>query len=1828
MCRGSPCVYSWDAASFKPNEYGALREHEYLREALMNAEKARELNPTRAQRERRFVASWAKLCGDIDESAAAALYTAHASSTAASWTIPRGALADTPAHFDRLFDLLGSGDPTIVADAWALLEAAPMPRAVKEDVVNMRGRVGRAHGASTDAKIPWADILDGSSPLRLLYSLRTANEALESSVVAYAERSAATGSAVDPQLPSTAPKNVAAAAGSQKNYSLPFAPKANAELALLSAWGSAFHTSGGVSHILSLYFSIPLESLFAPSNTASAHRRQAAALLVSFVARFLVGPSFSLTRVNGESLVRARLVERTLDWLSFASTRELPRVGEKLALAVASNDSNTPVPPEVRLVEALGDILVAALLGFDAEPSANTAWVDGAVASGRGAAALQTTSSSRITVHALAVSALYAIPRAAETLVSALVVPSDSRVRKAANATVETLYVLANETRSCADSSTVPSTPLSEWLLAAVLKCVRFAYAFPPSNSQEVNAVLKFAVELLSKSHDRAFIDERALLHDLVFLIRGHPILEVGEGLADPTDATLTALLKLATHVISGSQSPLREELREEAGRPVSDGGLGLIDELFEVVLFALGDDRTAGETLTVLGGSLPKAKQKETRSAGFGLLAELATGSAANLADTFSRLLKMQETSASARSTASALTLVSPTPLSKGASRYRMAHDPRNSTGYTGLYNPACLCYLLSMLQQLFMNPSFRKGILSVKVEDLAAEIAAQLGDGATEASVDAAIHDTVAFQLQRLFALMQESSRMYVEPLSIAYALKDYAGEPTDLAEQKDVPETITKIFTDLETQLQGTAQDRLHSDVYGVVTTSQLQAVDPRPNGVGRFFSSSDTPCDAINVRVKNNATLEAALSELTAGETVEYTWELPKVADDGEGGGGGGGGATEGPKTLPIPNTQKRVLIKSTADSLMLHLNRFDFDYDLMAQVKVHDAFEFPTTLDLWPFSVWGHESEAAAVDDANAPPREAFKYELAGVVIHQGMSAQQGHYYNFIRERGADGPSSSDRWFRFDDETVSPWDGTPERISDDCFGGVRTNRYTNYAAAREEQKISSAFCLFYERAAPARAAARGVAAPAQVAAPASAALVSAARAHVSFDVRGDAATAVVQPPADVFGALAAVFRGPLGVRTDSVRMSVRAKVPAHLADRIRAENANFWLSHWVGSETFAEALVKLSSAATSAVTEVRVRAALKRIDSYADARQEGGATFAAAWTAVSFLRSLCADSSSISLTEASLSSLLSSVSQLFGAAPTAAQWFVVSSLRSANDFAQLLFQRPLGYFRESVELGRSIACDSFSAALTVLGRLADEGDVVAAEVVSGAISWLLSSLSDARSVAAQTSKLFELISNVLDGSFGVRAVQLALRARALARLVDFALCDAPTLAAYSTQQRLKGSSASDYAACARSLPAPDSAVAIAAEPALLVSKALFHAICQHTDLGVPFGDDADLFMLPRLYSFFALSLSREMFPFSSKQVFTLMDACQTLFSPLIDRCLSTFPDALGCLVRAVEVNLTRADFIAIPRWYRLAGLAIASPHASEAATALLLPVLLRTAEAGAEWYSETETALESLAALARRHPDRVVNFFGRARENGESPLAWAVDWLRVNPNAKSSRLQIQRTISAVSKATILGGTSTRLRVQKYQTAAGDVDPLLLQITTLSYGAVPPPRLIDGDAVSLKGRIVYSRFMDGSFKPGTLMADTVNVLGHPSFELKIPVSYHHVKNAPQYSDETFMHYSQPTSSSVFPYFFALTPDEQSLADQVSAELGLAVVASHAASSAPTTRRHSPRNIRQPEYQRIPPANDEDDDESDDGDDIDDDNSSDDAVNNYSD
>ena len=104
----------------------------------------------------------------------------------------------------------------------------------------------------------------------------------------------------------------------------------------------------------------------------------------------------------------------------------------------------------------------------------------------------------------------------------------------------------------------------------------------------------------------------------------------------------------------------------------------------------------------TTAGTTKSKCKTRASRQAALRLLAVLSRDSLDNLA-TVIEYIKEFGGKASWRT-------------NKG-SDWAITHldDEKSSTGYVGLKNLGCICYMISLFQQLYMVPGFRRDILTI---------------------------------------------------------------------------------------------------------------------------------------------------------------------------------------------------------------------------------------------------------------------------------------------------------------------------------------------------------------------------------------------------------------------------------------------------------------------------------------------------------------------------------------------------------------------------------------------------------------------------------------------------------------------------------------------------------------------------------------------------------------------------------------------------------------------------------------------------------------------------------------------------------------------------------------------------------------------------------------------------------------------------------------------------------------------------------------------------------------------------------------------------------
>ncbi|KAJ4298108.1 hypothetical protein N0V90_006007 [Kalmusia sp. IMI 367209] len=335
-------------------------------------------------------------------------------------------------------------------------------------------------------------------------------------------------------------------------------------------------------------------------------------------------------------------------------------------------------------------------------------------------------------------------------------------------------------------------------------------------------------------------------------------------------------------------------------------------------------------------------------------------------------------------------------------------ANEIRAPTGYVGLFNPRAICYMNSLLTQLFMNVNFRKFILGLNVTD--------------PRGAQILLHQT-----QKLFAEMQNSYRKSADPRGFAACVKAPEGTPIDINIQMDADEFYNLLFDQWEGQMLSPGIKERFRSFYGGHTVNQIKSKECEhvSERVESFFV---VQCD-----VQGKQNLIESLQSFVEGDVMEGDNKYKCESCGGK-----------------LVDAVKRTCLKDVPDNLIFHLKRFDFDLVELRRAKINDHFEFPTYIDVSHFKI-DHLSDPSK-------PRQEDIFELVGVLVHQGTS-ENGHYYSYIRER----PSPSGniaQWVEFNDRDVDAFDH--QTLPYHAYGGYYEDNFSR------QQKQFSAYMLFYQR----------------------------------------------------------------------------------------------------------------------------------------------------------------------------------------------------------------------------------------------------------------------------------------------------------------------------------------------------------------------------------------------------------------------------------------------------------------------------------------------------------------------------------------------------------------------------------------------------------------------------------------------------------------------------------------------------------------------------------------------------------------------------------------
>ena len=476
-----------------------------------------------------------------------------------------------------------------------------------------------------------------------------------------------------------------------------------------------------------------------------------------------------------------------------------------------------------------------------------------------------------------------------------------------------------------------------------------------------------------------------------------------------------------------------------------------------------------------------------------------------------------------------------------------QVAHDLKKpDIEFSGLRNHGCTCYLNSLLQQLFMNRNFRKTILSVPLKEIYRSTLWHLDDvelvgrqyefewangdwhhgQITHFDNDTKLHTiqylvegqhksvldirqgslrretgrvravglsaddqlsereshavAVLEQLQRTFCYMEKSEKRHFDPKLLIDACKTLNLE-FNVYHQNDASELLDKLLDRLETAMKGKPTGgidmyaELNAHTFGGKMLYQkipkdCSAYETDRRDCGHWQGTRDEVFFKTEVAVRSCEKMLDALEHVVEGELM-----------DGDN------------KIMCDVCNEKKATVRRTCfgtlpNCLIVHLKRFDLDYETFETVKLNTRMEFATKLNMYKYTKEGIEaaeeeqqseeppllqrasSKSDTGNDIEAPPvdMEQYEYELQGVLVHSGV-AQGGHYYSYIRD--TDVERKEDKWYLFDDDEVAPF--SPSNIPEQCFGGKFSVSGQNSSNSSDDgmDRHSNALLLFYNKVRP-------------------------------------------------------------------------------------------------------------------------------------------------------------------------------------------------------------------------------------------------------------------------------------------------------------------------------------------------------------------------------------------------------------------------------------------------------------------------------------------------------------------------------------------------------------------------------------------------------------------------------------------------------------------------------------------------------------------------------------------------------------------------------------
>ncbi|XP_071945770.1 ubiquitin carboxyl-terminal hydrolase 48-like [Antedon mediterranea] len=344
---------------------------------------------------------------------------------------------------------------------------------------------------------------------------------------------------------------------------------------------------------------------------------------------------------------------------------------------------------------------------------------------------------------------------------------------------------------------------------------------------------------------------------------------------------------------------------------------------------------------------------------------------------------------------------------------------EKRPENSFVGLKNLGATCYVNTFLQVWFHNEDFRRAVY-LWIPPEVTEEHKKINCGKEEVVVYQP--STVAGHLQHVFALMQYSSRRYIDPTDFINCLG------LDTALQQDAQEFCKLLLSLLEDTLSRdtspTVQHIIQNQFCGQYAyTTQCNNCLTRSSRPSRFYE--------LDLNIKGHKDLKECLDEFLQEERLEGSNQYFCNTCNSK------------------QNASRRIHLQNLPPVLNLQLLRFVFDRQTAMKKKLNTYIQFPEFLNL-SMNLYTNKDVVC-------------EYELKAVLIHRGPSAYSGHYIAHIRD------DKSGFWFKYNDEQIDRIEGKKLKLgTEDDLHGAGMSQPKKPRLPKGNYASRNAYMLVYKR----------------------------------------------------------------------------------------------------------------------------------------------------------------------------------------------------------------------------------------------------------------------------------------------------------------------------------------------------------------------------------------------------------------------------------------------------------------------------------------------------------------------------------------------------------------------------------------------------------------------------------------------------------------------------------------------------------------------------------------------------------------------------------------